>query len=585
MIEVGFDCNQQITVIQANLDEPFKNVINKFLQKTLLDSNNVFFILNGKPIDFEQKIENQISKMNKENKKVKVLVQLLENTTIIQKYEKSKDIICSQCYEPCRIKIENFHISLFGCINNHTNIYKIKDFLNSQKINISSIKCEKCKIKNKSDYSKNEFYKCLTCNINLCLLCKSIHQLNHDIINYEQKNYICCKHNEPFIKYCLQCNKNICFVCGDEEHERHNKLSLNEMKPNINEINENLKEMKKEIDIFNNNIKDIINKLNELIDIMNIYYEINNNIINNYEAKNRNYQILQNIKQVNKNNEIFNKINNINKMINIKDKLFTIIDLYNNINSDNKIKKETNEKIQNLSVSNNTNNIPLKSKLNEMTIIYNIDKKKNEIKLFNEKFVKNNKNNCYLLIDEQQIELCDLYTLNNSQKDKNTLKIKLIETKTITNMSYIFFLCTSLISLPDFSNWDTTNVTNMSSMFNGCNSLKSLPDISNWNTSNVTNMGWMFSYCTSLKSLPDISKWNTTNVTNMNSMFNGCSSLESLPDISNWNTTNVTNMSEMFAGCVSLKSLPDISKWIINTNLNKDYMFDGCDEKIIPENF
>ena len=34
MIEVGFDCNQQITVIQANLDEPFKNVINKFLQKT-----------------------------------------------------------------------------------------------------------------------------------------------------------------------------------------------------------------------------------------------------------------------------------------------------------------------------------------------------------------------------------------------------------------------------------------------------------------------------------------------------------------------------------------------------------------------
>ena len=66
----------------------------------------------------------------------------------------------------------------------------------------------------------------------------------------------------------------------------------------MDEINNNLDQLKKEIDIFNSNIKEIINKLNELSDIMNIYYEINNNLIKNYEKKNRNYQILQNISQI-----------------------------------------------------------------------------------------------------------------------------------------------------------------------------------------------------------------------------------------------------------------------------------------------
>ena len=48
MIEVEFNYNQQIIVIQEQLDEPFKNAINKFLQKSLLDPNNVFFFANGR---------------------------------------------------------------------------------------------------------------------------------------------------------------------------------------------------------------------------------------------------------------------------------------------------------------------------------------------------------------------------------------------------------------------------------------------------------------------------------------------------------------------------------------------------------
>ena len=46
----------------------------------------------------------------------------------------------------------------------------------------------------------------------------------------------------------------------------------------------------------------------------------------------------------------------------------------------------------------------------------------------------------------------------------------------------------------------------------------------------------MFCNCSSLISLPDISKWNTKNVLAMCEMFKDCSSLTSLPDISKWDT-------------------------------------------------
>ena len=51
------------------------------------------------------------------------------------------------------------------------------------------------------------------------------------------------------------------------------------------------------------------------------------------------------------------------------------------------------------------------------------------------------------------------------------------------------------------------NVSNTSYMFSHCNSLISLPDISKWNISNVKDMSYMFRECYSLISFPDISKW------------------------------------------------------------------------------
>ena len=98
----------------------------------------------------------------------------------------------------------------------------------------------------------------------------------------------------------------------------------------------------------------------------------------------------------------------------------------------------------------------------------------------------------------------------------------------------------------------------MKKMFYGCSSLVSLPDISNWNTKEVTDMSKIFYGCSLLESLPDISKWNIDNVRNINSLFWECSSLISLPDLSKWNTNKVIDISYLFFGCSLLLKLPDL---------------------------
>ena len=85
----------------------------------------------------------------------------------------------------------------------------------------------------------------------------------------------------------------------------------------------------------------------------------------------------------------------------------------------------------------------------------------------------------------------------------------------------------------------TSNVEDMSYMFYGCESLYSLPNISFWNTNKVLDMSYIFGYCYSLVSLPDISKWKTGNVNQMKYIFKSCTSLSFLPDISKWNIPRV----------------------------------------------
>ena len=150
-----------------------------------------------------------------------------------------------------------------------------------------------------------------------------------------------------------------------------------------------------------------------------------------------------------------------------------------------------------------------------------------------------------------------------------------LNTKNVTDMSYMFYDCIKLPSL-DLSNFNTAKVTSMYSMFSGCNNLSSLI-LSNFNTANVTDMANMFDDCNKLSSLTLSESFNTVNVTNMTEMFKNCRELSSL-DISKFNTAKVKYMSSMFYGCNKLSSLTLSESFNTAEVTNMSYMFLGCNQ-------
>ena len=213
----------------------------------------------------------------------------------------------------------------------------------------------------------------------------------------------------------------------------------------------------------------------------------------------------------------------------------------------------------------------------EISIDYKINDHK--INIFGEEFVKNNINNCSMNINGKEYQLhtiLDLNELQNYDKNKNILHIKLKGIDKVINMNSIFKNCSSLLSVSDIHRWNTENIVNMKGVFSNCEILTHLPDISLWNTKNVTDISYMFFNCKSLLTLPDISKWETKNITKINGLFHDCSSLLSLPDISKWNTSGVTEMYGIFYGCKLLSSLPDISNWNTSNTTTINGLFTHC---------
>ena len=129
-----------------------------------------------------------------------------------------------------------------------------------------------------------------------------------------------------------------------------------------------------------------------------------------------------------------------------------------------------------------------------------------------------------------------------------------LNTSNVTNMSLMFFHCSSLTWL-DLRRFDTSNVTSMASMFAGCKSLVSL-DLRGIETSKVTNMYGMFDGCESLTSL-DLRSFNTSNVENMGYMFYGDGKLTTIYCNDTW---TCASSEKMFWFCVNLKGAITISQ-------------------------
>ena len=150
--------------------------------------------------------------------------------------------------------------------------------------------------------------------------------------------------------------------------------------------------------------------------------------------------------------------------------------------------------------------------------------------------------------------------------------LKYLNTANVTDMSYMFYSCSSLTSL-DVTHFNTAKVTNMNFMFSRCSSLISL-DVTHFNTENVTNMRNMFSGCSSLTSL-DVTNFNTAKVPDMSYMFSNCLALTSLY-LTNFNTEKVTNMLRMFSGCQALTTIYASSKFVTTQVSDSRFMFFNC---------
>ena len=284
------------TLIQCNENDKLETIINKFCLKTEKNKNELVFLYGGHVINDQKTFNDLANPEDKQRKQISIIVtdnssKIIENKNL----KKSKYIICPQCNEIAMIDIKDYKIKLFGCKNSHLKDYMpFSDFHQTQLIDESKIICDLCKNKNKASAYNNLFYICNKCKKNICPLCNSTHDKKHIRIEYDQKHFKCNIHNDSYTQYCNQCNKNICIAC-EEEHKNHNIISLGDMMPDENILEENKINLRIIINRFKEDIIEIINKLYNVCNNIETYYNIYNDIIVEYEIQNRNFEVLKNI--------------------------------------------------------------------------------------------------------------------------------------------------------------------------------------------------------------------------------------------------------------------------------------------------
>ena len=519
------------------------------------DLTDLYFSYQGKRIIINEK--NNLKIENKRGKnEIKILVINLRNIKgSIKPNQKAPNIICPNCKQLAQIKINADKITINNCINKKHSFpdLTIDEFTRYQNYDESYVKCEFCQ---NLKYCYKLFYIC-SCGKKICPICLLNHNSEHSVINYNNKFNQCIKHSIDFCSYCKECNANLCPICENEH--KHKITFFKSVKPSEKQINE--------IKTYLADFEDKVSKFKmELLKLDGIYSKFFINISDNLdEFMKINYNMTKSLDNLNNYESMKNVLNFKNKKL-IKD-LLTVI---NETSTKNKLKFLLDL---------------YDTPKNEMIIKYNIkDIKDSRIRIFGENFVKINKDNCFLLINEKKYELCEFYDCKNVNNSE-TLEVDLIEINKISNMSFMFSECNNIIFF-DLSKFDTSEIYNINSMFSNCISLKNIPNnFSKFNTINIKYMSYLFSNCEQLENLPDISKWNISKCINISYLFNKCFNLIELPDLSKWNTHKVTDMSLLFNECISLKKMPDISKWDTKNVTDMSGMFNKCiNLENLPEN-
>ena len=412
MNKISFQYNCSEYIIECSENEKFKNIIDK-LFVVLGENRRIIYILyNGKIINEEFSFNQCANNYDKSRKLMNVIVFEMENQNEgKQKIIKSKYIICPKCHENAFLEIKNFKISIINCKNGHrTENLDIKEFENTQKIDISKIKCDYCQ-NTKFEAIDNKFFVCNSCGKNLCPKCKDKHEQTHKIQIYEEKQFYCIEHNDLLINYCPKCKKDLCSLCKTE-HLNHKIIDYSNEIQNVNiSKNEDLKDILDSFDKFKNIIKYMIEQLNNLNTNLDKYFEIYNDIFSNYNQNKMNYYLVQNLITMKKFNDNF--LGNVSEIIednNLKSQFKSIINLYTKFEF--KKLKNLKEISQNNKNENNNNINEIKTQNNDNIILEPNDTNNlNNINTNNNNIINEDNNN-----DENGQNFDDKYTnfsLNN----------------------------------------------------------------------------------------------------------------------------------------------------------------------------
>ena len=325
-IKINFHYEGRSIIIFCKENLLIKDAINKFCSKVKINSNSIYCLYAGMPLDENKKIS-EIKPKNKEDKiAFAVASKNKEDQEKVESIVKPSQAICPECGEITLITFENYRIKS-TCQKGHEKENILFDeFEKTQIIDESKIKCDICKNLNKSMTYNKEFYFCSNCKENICPLCKTNHNKSHIIVKYDQKNYICFKHGDNYALYCKDCKLNLCSAC-ENEHNGHEIVTLGKLFPNKKDLEKKMKELKDNMNKLKEQIKNIVDILNQVNKNMEKYCEIINYLNNSFDIKSKNYEVLKSIQDIDT-NYIINDISNIIEEEKITRKFRIIYNIY-----------------------------------------------------------------------------------------------------------------------------------------------------------------------------------------------------------------------------------------------------------------
>ena len=274
---------------------------------------------------------------------------------------------CPKCKcNDCIINLSNYQCAFYGCKydknKEHEVITVYDNYKNFQNINYSEIRCHTNGCEKNLENEQYDFYKCLTCSKRdkiakyFCNECKLKHKNTHILVKYDEKNYYCGEHFEPYEKCCLTCTKDLCKGCEDE-HSGHEISTYTEMTTSVDGLRASLKKIKENIDTLEEVIENIKYNLDGTKRIYKRYYNISLDIIKKFETFNKstkNYRILRTVRNLKFSNK--QVLDNLDKIINEKElqnKCSIIIETY--LSKENLYKGVQSKSFKNVELENDAN--------------------------------------------------------------------------------------------------------------------------------------------------------------------------------------------------------------------------------------